>query len=368
MSVTLRERELTKGRSRLYLDYYENGKSDSETLKLFVYDKPKNEIERNHNRQTYDLANNIKAKRIIEVQEGIYGFKTRNNNFKQSFMAYFLKLSKERRNSEGNYGNWLSTYKVLLKFSNGKDISFGEVDEQFLNKFREYLLNSKITKSNTKLAQNSAHSYFNKVKAALNKAFEERIILENPAKRVKGIKEGDTIRQYLSLEELRRLTKTECRNPQIKKAFLFSCLTGLRWSDVQKLKWKEIVYSENSGGYSIQYKQRKTGTIENHPINKEAVDLLGERFENEERVFKGLKYSNWTNLRIKEWMLSAKISKEITFHCSRHTYATLMIANGTDLFTVSKLLGHRDYKTTLLYAKVMDEVKIGASNNLPPIF
>jgi site-specific recombinase XerD len=92
--------------------------------------------------------------------------------------------------------------------------------------------------------------------------------------------------------------------------------------------------------------------------------LLGEKAEPIERVFKGLKYSAWHNIKLQQWVMRAGISKTITFHCARHTYATLQLTLGTDIYTVSKLLGHKDLKTTQVYAKIIDDKKKEAANKI----
>ena len=92
--------------------------------------------------------------------------------------------------------------------------------------------------------------------------------------------------------------------------------------------------------------------------------MLGEEKEKTERVFKGLKYSAWHNVKLAQWVLRAGITKNITFHCARHTYATLQLTMGTDIYTVSKLLGHRELKTTQIYAKVIDNKKKEAANKI----
>ena len=73
------------------------------------------------------------------------------------------------------------------------------------------------------------------------------------------------------------------------------------------------------------------------------------------------------NVELSKWVMKAKITKDITFHCARHTNATLLLTNGTDLYTVSKLLGHKDIKTTQIYAKIIDEKKRQAVNSIPQI-
>lgn len=140
----------------------------------------------------------------------------------------------------------------------------------------------------------------------------------------------------------------------IKITFQFSCLTGLRWSDIFKMKWSEIKSSK--GEYKIVFNQQKTKQLEYLPIFNQAKELLGKVGEPDERVFKGLRYSNYMNMELQRWVINAGITnKIITFHCARHSFATLQLTYGTDLYTVSKLLGHKNISTTQIYSKVIDQ-------------
>jgi integrase len=149
----------------------------------------------------------------------------------------------------------------------------------------------------------------------------------------------------------------------LKKAFIFSALTGLRWSDIEKLIWSEIQHSKEMG-YYIRFRQKKTKGAETLPISEQARELLGEKGEQNDQIFKGLHYSAWSNLKLQQWVMKAGIPKNITFHSARHTYATLQLTLGTDIYTVSKLLGHKELKTTQIYAKVIDDKKKEAANRI----
>ena len=144
-------------------------------------------------------------------------------------------------------------------------------------------------------------------------------------------------------------------DPIVKRAALFSALTGLRHSDIQKLTWAEI--EEFNGGYRLNFTQQKTKGVEYMPISKQAYQLCGERKDDELLVFAGLPDPSWISKPLERWIKQAGITKHITFHCARHTFATLQLASGTDIYTVSKLLGHTNVKTTQIYAKVVDEKK-----------
>jgi integrase len=360
MKVTLRKRN-QGGKTSLYLDYYHEGKRKTEYLKLYLDETNPTKESKEVNKKTLQLAETIRAQRQIEIQNGVFGFRD-NEKLKASFLAYFKALTDERFESQGNYGNWDSVYKHLDKFA-PQGITFGELTPELVNEFKNYLDKKAKTKSENQLSQNSKHSYFNKFKAALKQAFKDGIIPKNPAETIDGFKQGESEREFLTMEELQACVKAECEIPQLKTAFLFACLTGLRWSDIQKLTWSEVQHS-NDRGYYIRFKQKKTKGVETLPISDQAFDMLGERADEKDRVFIGLKYSAWHNLKLQQWVMKAGISKTITFHCARHTYATLQLTMGTDIYTVSKLLGHRELKTTQVYAKIIDDKKKEAANKI----
>lgn len=196
----------------------------------------------------------------------------------------------------------------------------------------------------------------------MNRAVDDEIIETNPAKRVKIAKVKEVKREFLVEDEVKKLADTECRYEVLKKAFLFSCLTGLRWSDINKLVWSEILREGDK--WKIVFKQQKTEDIQYHYISDSAKELMGEPSDDSERVFIGLQYSSYMNTALSQWMLRAGITKNITFHCARHTYATLLLSKGVDLFTVSKMLGHKEIRTTQVYANILNEKKIDASDKL----
>ncbi|HEY0743035.1 MAG TPA: site-specific integrase [Chryseosolibacter sp.] len=362
--VKLRQRELANGNYTLYLDIYWKGQREYDYLNLYVK-KSNKAADNEQNRQTLLLADQIRAQRVIDLQSGKYKLKQPKTGL--SFIEYFEKLKNDRLNSKGNFGNWDSAQKHLLKFMKGDDITLGEVDESWLMAFKQYLLqDAKIAGGNMKLSQNSALSYFNKVKAAMRQAFEEKLIQENPANRIRSIKPAETKREFLTWEEVEKISKTKCDVKKLKEAFLFSIMTGLRWSDIIKMTWTEVRGSKTEGWY-VRFQQQKTKDYEVLPITNEARDLLGPKGEPTQRVFIGLKYNNYTNIALSRWMKLAGIDRDITFHCGRHTHATLLLNQGVDIYVVSKLLGHKNIKTTEIYAKVSQLKKVEAINKLPQL-
>jgi integrase len=361
--VRLRQKPLVGGNFSLYLDIYWKGERAYDFLNLYI-NPGETQLDRELNKSTWELAERIKAQRVIDIQSGkhkIYQTKTA-----MSFLEYFKQLAKNRLNSLGNYGNWDSCYKHLQKFADGKDITFADVDEEFLTRFKRFLVTEKLTKSNTRLSQNSCYSYYNKVVAALREAYGEKIIMENPTDRVKGIKPGESKREFLTWEEVQKITETKCEDERLKTAFLFSVLTGLRWGDVVNLTWDDIRGSE-SAGWHIRFQQQKTKGHEVLPITPEARNLLGESKAPEYKVFGKMRYTSHVSVQLGRWMMRAGIDRKITFHCARHTHATLLLSNGVDIYVVSKLLGHKHIHTTEIYAKVTNIKKNEAISKLPKL-
>ena len=285
---------------------------------------------------------------------------------KRTFLTYFEELTDEKRlqDSSNNYGNWFSTLQHLKKIVS-KNMTFDEIDERFLKKVHRYFEKDALTKSEIPLSQNTKYSYFNKFKAALRSAFDNGYLTINYASKVKSFEQAESQREYLIFDELQRLAKAECKYPVLKKAFLFSCLSGLRWSDINTLTWKEV---RDEGDVSrVNFRQEKTDGVEYLYISKQARELLGERQDPQERVFKGLKYGMTYNTEIIRWCNRAAVAKHITFHSARHTNAVLLLENGADIYTVSKRLGHRELRTTQIYAKIVDSKMKEAAEIIPEL-
>lgn len=372
--VKLRKKPISGNRQSLYLDFYppiphpETGKpTRREFLGMYLHEKTNNPLDKQHNKETQRTAEQIRQKRENELNkpEVYTGYELEQLRIKErsemNFVDYFKKLADKRKGS--NNDNWISAYNYLLQFTDG-ELRFADLNEEFCEEFKEFLLTTNSRKSATrKLSTNSAVSYFNKLKATLKQAYKDGYLQTDLNAKITPIKQEETERNFLTLEELNKLVKTECQNPLLKKAALFSALTGLRFSDIQKLIWSEMEYVEESG-YFIHFRQKKTNGVEVLPISEQAFGLLGEPKEPNDRVFEGLTYSAYGNKHLAQWIGLAGITKDITFHCFRHTYATLQLTQGTDIYTVSKMLGHRELKTTQIYAKVVDKAKREAADKI----
>lgn len=355
MNIKVRTKKLASGKESIYLDIYVNGEREYEFLKLYLEPGTSSTIKAK-NKETMRMAEVIAARRLLQLQQGNYGLKSEYSG-RTFLIDYFGDMLEHRRETGVNFETWRSTMKHLSDFPKN-DVRLHDVDEMWMEKFKAFLLQ--------RVSQNSAHTYFNKIKRVIHTAHRDGLIASDPAHNVSSPAQVDAQREYLTEAELVRLAKTECRKPVIKRAFLFSALTGLRWSDIEKLRWSEIRYSEENG-YQIDFSQRKTKHSEYHPVTEQALDLLGEGGPPNHRAFRGLKYSSQNNLALAQWVLKAGITKHITFHCARHTYATLLLTKGSDIYTVSKLLGHKEVRTTQVYGKIVDSLKIKAVNSLPKL-
>ena len=360
-TVTLRTRPLKHGMLSYYLDYYP-GFRDQETMKtirheglnIYIYANPKNERERNFNAVMSEKAEAIRCRRFESIVNDRYDFFDRHK-LKADFLEYYRKQLRKHDQK------WEFVYHHFYNFVHGK-CTFEEIDIDLCNKFREYLLNAKQLRRDDRISKNSASGYWSTFRGLLKILYRNRLIKTNINDFLDKIETEDTPKDYLSVEELYKLAETPCKKPILKTAALFSCLTSLRISDILSLQWHEIV-DFAAGGKCVHTITQKTKTEDIIPISDEALQLIGYSPEKTGLVFKGLKRS-WTQHPMKEWIREAGITKNITFHSYRRTYATLQGAAGTDIRTIQSNMAHKSITTTQRYMKVVDSNKREASNRI----
>jgi integrase len=363
-SVTLRTKLIQKKGFSLFLDIYNEGQRYKEYLKLYVskdYAKPENKNILKQDKDSWELAKAIQAKRIIQVKESAAGFIPKSN--KQDFIAYYNKQAKIKE-----HFSYPHALRHLLIFIKKEQISFKQIDESFLKHFIDYL------KSETDLSVTTIRMYLLRINIILNLAVADNIIQVNPFKYLKKGKGGDIpVKkqkkiEFLTIEELRKLQATPYRK-QIKDYFLFCCFCGLRESDLLKLQWNDI---EDA---TLVYTQTKQGDVKTHylPLSKQAlvlleavkqsqIEILG---SNGDYVFEHIPLKRTVLWHLKKWIKKAEINKNLHMHVGRHTFATMALTNGVSLYTVSKLLGHSSIAMTQIYAEVIDEVKQKAADLIP---
>lgn len=374
MKITLKKKKINNDKLSLYIEYYKGSQLDKdgkrihirdfEYLKLYLHQNPKTAAEKKENKENELLSKQILSIREAEFFQGKFDIKNTSKS-KRRFLDYFSEKAEEKVDSPKNYGNWTATL-VHLKRCISPNLLFEEIDENFVKRVRNYFEKEAKTKSDTLLSLNSKYSYYNKFKASLRAAFDDGYLSINFASKTKSFEQAESQREYLTHYELQVLASTDCKYDVLKRAFIFSCLSGLRWSDINTMVWSEV-RDEDNGVSRVNFRQEKTEGVEYLYLSAQARGLLGKRQHPSERVFKGLKYGAVYNNEIVRWCNRAAISKHITFHSARHTNAVLLLENGADIYTVSKRLGHREIRTTAIYAKIVDQKMKEAANLIPEI-
>lgn len=385
IKVTLRQKQISGNRKSLYLDFYppiphpETGEpTRRKFLGMYIFEKSKHPLDIQHNKEQLQLAEQIRRTNEKELNqnealsniEKNFIAREQNNAIieakellkgEQNFVLYYKEMANSYKGAANE--TWSSAYRYLDNYTNGV-LKVADLNEQFCNDFKEHLLTTNSYRSkDAKLSQNSASTYFQKFKAAIRKAYKKGFLKNDLNAKIDAIETTQSHRNFLTITEVNQLVKTECKNELLKRAALFSALTGLRNSDILKLTWFEIEFIEGNG-YFVKFTQQKTKKIEMMPISEQAYSLLGEVKEPATKVFEGLEYSAHQNKILKQWINDAGITKKITFHCFRHTFATLQLSNGTDIYTVSKMLGHSGLKSVQIYAHIIDETKRKAANKI----
>jgi integrase len=349
-SVNLRSRDKRNGLKSLFLEFYP-GYRDPETMELrrrralgmYIYAQPQTAAEKEYNRQIMEKAETIRSQVYVEVLNERYGFFSKDR-MKESFLPYFEEqLGKSNTKS-------MSSYKHFVKFCGGS-CSFEELDLPLCRKFMEYLLHARDLKNKKRfISQNSAAAYWNVFRNVLATTYREKRIKENINETLENISYVPTTKESLTLNEVRALYNTPCKYDVLRKAAVFSCMCGLRISDILNLKWENVrTYAD--GGLYLDFICVKTKRQTIVPISKEAYKLILPK--KTEKVFEGLK-RNMTFKEMSSWMEQAGIKKHITFHGFRHTYASLQLELGSDIFTVQHLLNHRNVATTQIYVAHAD--------------
>ena len=326
-----------------------------EMLGMYVFKNPKSQDEIYFNKEMIEKAEAIVSQRIISIVNEEYGFLDKQK-MKDDFLEYFARIAKSK------YEKWEMVFKHFYNFVNGK-CAFKDVTVDLSRKFRKYLLTEarQLNDNSKPLSNNSVAGYFSTYRALLKIAFRDKRIKENINEYLDKVKWKDTKKEFLTLDEIKQLAATECDIPVLKCASIFACMTGLRISDILNLKWENIESMPDSSGFCMRIRTEKTDSEELIPISDEALEFCGTRKEGV--VFKGLKRV-MIYAPLRKWIEKAGITKHITFHCFRHTFATQQLASGVDIYTVSKMLTHKHVSTTEIYAKLVNEKKIESAHKI----
>lgn len=356
IKVTLRKRKTRNGNIYLYLEYYPAMFNPFtlktiryEALGIQLYSNPSTAREKKYNAAMMEKGEAERCRRQLQVVNEEFDIK---NRYKQAdFLDYFYKIALSKPEK------WMAVYKHFHKFIGGK-CTFGAMTVSLCDKFREYLVNERIGKHNRKLSTNSASGYFCIFRTLLKEAYRAKYLQENLNDFLDAIPCRPAHKEYLTIEEVRRLKDTPCTIPVLKRASMFAILTGLRISDILTLEWEHFSIAPD-GGPCIVKNIEKSDRVELNYIGEEALSYCGEKGSG--LVFRGLTRA-MTYHYLPQWMATADIKKHVTFHTFRHTNATLLASAGIDIYTVSKMLNHRSVATTQIYADLVDEKKRKAAN------
>jgi integrase/recombinase XerD len=354
--VTLRKRKNADGTTSLFLDIHYNGKRSYEFLPLCKLVKPSSPLDRQHNIDKKRLAEEIRHKREQQIQSDEYQvapkFK-RDIDFIKLFENYLLRYTKKDKRIVA--GCFLQL-KSFLKAEGYKTASVKQINAKFLNEFKEHL--------EYNLNGETPANYLKKFKRFLKSCMIDKIIPASLALELKDITiatAGRGIKKdILTFEEIQLLADTPITNEEVKRAFLFSCLTGLRFCDIVNLKWKDI------HGKRLQIVQQKTGVDVTINLNQSAINILGKSSNAFDFIFSLPSHTACTK-GLKHWTKKAGLTKNITWHCARHSFATGIINYGSDVKNASALLGHTSLTYTNRYVREVERLKETAVDNLPAI-
>jgi integrase len=368
ITVSVYKRKLGKDKTGLYLKINDNGSRRFESLGITYKDSDNKKIKK----ELLELAEEKRSQLQLElISEG--SLIAKRNKGAESFIEYWenfmeTKVSGVKNSNYYGFNSSLIQFKAFLKaeYNGRKNISIKEVNEDVLEKYVNFLHNLENEDGEPLLGQNSINKYFNKLSAVLHDAVKKRILGFNPATNISNRPKAVPVdKVYLEVSELEKLIKTPCKIPDVKRAFLFSCFTGLRFSDIQKLTWGEI------RNETIHFRQKKTYGFEHLPLHKNALEIINQKAKDgiipmdNVKIFK-LSSKGRVNFALRLWVMESGIkNKHITYHTSRHTYATLALSSGVDIYIVSKLLGHKNIETTQIYAKIIGERLKHAVNQIP---
>lgn len=371
--VTIRFKDLKNGNKSIYLDIYVNGKRSYDYLKLYIVPERTN-ADKIKNKNAMTVAMNKKNQIIMDIQRSENGMPILSNKSKK-----ISEISQEilhKITKEGTKGVYANYARVIQDYFN--DMKLSDLNNTHIEEFVLYLKTHTKPNGEVYYKNNTAKNIYAFFNMILSRAMDSGYIKENPAIKISSkIKTTQTPRSYLSVDELKRMMEyvenLKIRKPKeydyfksVINAFIFSCYTGLRKTDITNLKWSDIIQERDN--YKVVVKQQKTEEYVSIPLVKTAINALGNRGGDGELIFEGMSDARGQNpYFIKKWAKQSGVNKVVSFHTARHTFATMILTNGGDLYTISKLLGHRSISSTQVYAKIVDQKKNDTVNLLPEL-
>ena len=368
---------LSDGRVSLYLRYNYGCGSDNggntkvdrvkEFLKLYLLSNPRTPIERQQNKDTFSLAQEIKKDRGQQFLEDKEGYKIKQNGINLFvYFANFIEQSgvADKHVLEGalkNFQDFIS--EEYPQFANR--IEPKNLSREMMERFAHYIEDVHTGEG--------IRTYWQRFKRLVNYAVEKSVIKKSPCLRIKVMNTNDILgKDILSREELQQLFATHYpkESDTIRRAFALTCFTGIRHCDLATLTYGNIDYSNCLMTFrqsKVQHDSSVSGVP--IPLNDTLLAIIGEKpkgAKDNDLIFR-LPSIEASNKALRHWTKRAGIDKHITWHCGRHSFATNLLSNGANIKVVSELLGHSSLKFTQKYVRALDDQKKAAINSLPQI-
>lgn len=379
MKIELRHRKLASGNESLYLDFYEKGKRYYESLNLFLIPE-RTENDRRVNENTLKHALKIKAERILGVEKQVDDGEERQPSkiFADYMDEHIIYIKDDKKLSDSYVKNVTKTVNIVksyLRYSNRPRMLLALVDKRFYQNFIRYV--NDVYRNNKsdepqELSPKTKLLIQTTLNSILNQAVKDGVLRKNPyyeLEKNEKFKKTPSDRTYLEVNELNAMEGVNTGSPTTKQTFMFCCFTGLRHSDMLALRWKDIQKTDDGLVIHVPSMQ-KTKKPVIVPLGEQALKWLPKQGDaaNADKVFPNAPTLGCANRALKHMAKNAGITKLVTFHTSRHTFATLTITAGADIFTTSKLLGHTNVHTTEIYADVVMNTKVDAVNLVSGFF
>ena len=379
MKIELRHRKLASGNESLYLDFYEKGKRYYESLNLFLIPE-RTENDRRVNENTLKHALKIKAERILGVKKQVDDEEEKlpSKIFADYMDEHIIYIKDDKKLSDSYVKNVTKTVNIVksyLRYSNRPRMLLALVDKRFYQNFIRYV--NDVYRNNKsdepqELSPKTKLLIQTTLNSILNQAVKDGVLRKNPyyeLEKNEKFKKTPSDRTYLEVNELNAMEGVNTGSPITKQTFMFCCFTGLRHSDMLALRWKDIQKTDDGLVIHVPSMQ-KTKKPVIVPLGEQALKWLPKQGDaaNADKVFPNAPTLGCANRALKHMAKNAGITKLVTFHTSRHTFATLTITAGADIFTTSKLLGHTNVHTTEIYADVVMNTKVDAVNLVSGFF
>jgi integrase len=327
----------------VYLECYIDGARKREYLNLHITG---NSLTDKQNLRVAAVKRDEMELQMLNEQSKLQIFDTKKPKSQDTFHAYALSVIEDKIHiTRKFYESGINSFIAIA----GEGLKLTAVTEKDIKQWIDSMTYTDTTRAN----------YLRAVKYVLKHAVRAKLISYSPAENF-HIKTPESSRGFLTVDEIQKIADVPFNRPAVQDAFLFSCFTGLRRADVLALKWSNI-----DNDY-LAFTQQKTGQTERIKLAATAQAIINRQDRTNDRVF-NLPSRKIFFCEVKRLMEEAGISKNATFHWARHTFATQLITNGSELLTVQKLLGHKDIRSTLVYAKLVDRLKDEAIDRLPVI-